>query len=141
MDQSPDTGDAPRITPERIQAVIASEHYFTAEEGVIGAYKANGDVYVGTMPDDLNASALPLLTICVLVLANGFTVLGKSACASPENFNAEIGRRIAREDAERQIWALEGYLLRTTLALRSEFEQHDAMTGPVGALLTEFCGG
>jgi hypothetical protein len=51
----------------------------------------------------------------VLELANGYTVLGKSACASPENFDAELGKRIAREDAVKQIWPLEGYLLRQQL--------------------------
>ena len=60
--------------------------------------------------------ALKLLTFCVLVLRNGFTVTGQSACASPENFNAEIGRRIAREDAVRQVWPLMGYELRSSLA-------------------------
>ncbi len=57
------------------------------------------------------------LTLCVLVLKNGFTIVGKSACASPENFNHEVGERVAREDAVRQIWALEGYQLRTSLML------------------------
>lgn len=60
--------------------------------------------------------ALGLLTFCVLVLRNGFTVTGESACASPENFNAEIGRRIAREAALRKVWPLLGYELRSRLA-------------------------
>lgn len=55
---------------------------------------------------------LDLLTICTLVLRNGFTVTGESACASPENFDAEIGRKIARTNAVQKIWALEGYLLK-----------------------------
>ena len=55
------------------------------------------------------------LTVCVLTLANGFTVTGESACASPENFNEEIGNRIARNNAKNKIWALEGYLLRQRL--------------------------
>jgi hypothetical protein len=56
-----------------------------------------------------------LLTICVLVLRNDFTVIGTSACASPANFNAEIGRRLARERAIDQIWPLLGYELRNQL--------------------------
>lgn len=108
-------GIAPRVTSERIAELIASEHYFTAEEGVLGAYKANGDVYVGSVPGPLSGPALKLLTLCVLVLRNEFTVVGKSACVSPENFDAALGRMIAREDAERQIWALEGYALRSRL--------------------------
>ncbi|CAB4134980.1 Phage protein (N4 Gp49/phage Sf6 gene 66) family [uncultured Caudovirales phage] len=60
--------------------------------------------------------SLGLLTFCVLVLRNGFTVTGESACASPENFDEEIGRKIARRNAEAKIWELMGYELRTKLA-------------------------
>ncbi|HIA8366472.1 TPA: Gp49 family protein, partial [Klebsiella pneumoniae] len=49
---------------------------------------------------------------CVLVLENGFIVTGESACASPENFDPEIGRKIARQNAVAKIWPLEGYLLK-----------------------------
>ena len=59
-----------------------------------------------------DANQLRLLTFCVLVLENGFTVTGESACASPENFDAEIGRKIARDNAVQKIWMLEGYLLK-----------------------------
>ncbi len=61
-------------------------------------------------------SPLKLLTYCVLVLKNGFTVTGESACASPENFDAEIGRKIARQNAVNKIWMLEGYLLKQKLS-------------------------
>lgn len=111
---SPDTSDtgierqiqakgktAPRVTPDALKAVIVSEHYFTAAEGV------------RILPQD---SPLFLLTFCVLVLKNGFTVTGESACASPENFDAEIGRNIARQNAENKIWPLLGYELKTKLA-------------------------
>ena len=60
--------------------------------------------------------ALSLLTFCVLVLRNGFTVTGESACASPENFDAEVGRKIARQNAVQKIWPLMGYELRSQLA-------------------------
>lgn len=59
---------------------------------------------------------LRLLTFCVLVLRNGFTVTGESACASPENFDAAIGRKIARQNAEQKIWLLLGFRLRDQLA-------------------------
>ena len=52
------------------------------------------------------------LTVCVLTLQNGFTVTGESACADPAMFNAEIGQKIARENAERKIWPLMGYALK-----------------------------
>lgn len=60
--------------------------------------------------------ALSLLTFCVLVLRNGFTVTGESACASPENFDTEIGRTIARQNAVQKIWPLMGYALKDKLA-------------------------
>ena len=101
--------NAPRITPADIEGNITSEFYFTATEGVKGASGHNpSSVRAGT--------ALGLLTFCVLVLRNGFTVTGESACASPENFDAEIGRKIARQNAVQKIWPLMGYELRSRLA-------------------------
>ena len=102
---------APRVTPADIEANIASEHYFTAADGHVGnqaMWPANA---ITACPNALN-----LLTFCVLVLRNGFTVTGESACASPENFDAEVGRKIARQNAVRKIWPLMGYELRTKLA-------------------------
>ena len=116
---------APRVTPADIEANIASEHYFTAGEGVIGAFVAGefgahgGDTVAVrrdiASPEVLKPS-LNLLTFCILVLRNGFTVTGESACASPENFDAELGRKIARQNAVQKIWPLMGYELRTQLA-------------------------
>lgn len=71
-----------KLTYEHIQSVIKSVEY----------------VQVG------------VLTICVLTLQNGFTVTGESACLSLATFDAEIGRKIARDNAEDKIWQLEGYL-------------------------------
>jgi hypothetical protein len=115
---------APRVTPADIEANIASEHYFTAGEGVIGAFAADalrkneGDATVpsGAAHPDLLKPALNLLTFCVLVLRNGFTVTGESACASPENFDAEIGSKIAKANAVQKIWPLMGYALKEQLA-------------------------
>ena len=99
---------APRVTPADIEGNITSEFYFTATEGVKGASGHNpSSVRAGT--------ALGLLTFCVLVLRNGFTVTGESACASPENFDAELGRKIARQNAVAKIWPLMGYELRSKL--------------------------
>ena len=99
---------APRVTPADIEASIDSEHYFTAGQGVAGA--------AYTIHDANDRGPLSLLTFCVLVLRNGFTVTGESACASPENFDAEIGRKIARQNAVQKIWPLMGYELKTRLA-------------------------
>jgi len=103
---------APRVTPADIEAAIAAEHYFTAEEGAQGALAK-------TRPDlGMESPTLALLTFCVLTLRNGFTVTGESACASPENFDAEIGRKIARQNAIAKLWPLLGYELRSKLAGR-----------------------
>ena len=80
---------APRITPDDIDAKIIGEQFY---------------VFPGTT-----------LTVCCLALANGFAVTGHSAAASRDNFDAEIGRKIARADAREKIWPLEGYLLRESL--------------------------
>ena len=107
---------APRITPDDIEANIASEHYFTASEGRAGAL--SNETYVGRekpVVGDGDLLPLQLLTFCVFVLRNGFTVTGESACASPENFDAEIGRKIARENAINKVWPLMGYELRSIL--------------------------
>jgi hypothetical protein len=103
---------APRVTPADIEANIASEHYFTAGQG---DRQAQNDAYEGRSVQ-LKNSPLNLLTFCVLVLKNGFTVTGESACASPENFDAEIGRKIARENAKQKIWPLMGYALKSHLS-------------------------
>lgn len=61
------------------------------------------------------------MTVCALTLRNGFQVVGESAAASPENFNEEIGRKIARTKARNEIWQLEGYLLKQKLYDASGF--------------------
>lgn len=106
--------NAPRLTPSDIDAQIIGEFYFTAADGVKGANGVRFDLTnaIGSQ----HGTPLSLLTFCVLVLRNGFTVTGESACASPENFNAEIGNKIARQNARDKIWPLEGYLLRSRLA-------------------------
>ena len=99
---------APRVTPADIEANIRDEVYFTADQGC----EAEGS----NDPVLSSFDSLKLLTFCVLVLRNGFTVTGESACASPENFDAEIGRKVARENAVAKIWPLMGYELRSKLA-------------------------
>ena len=105
---------APRVTPADIEANIASEHYFTASDGVVGAAAALTGQALGGITYEI--PPLHLLTFCVLVLRNGFTATGTSACASPENFDAEIGRKVARQKALEDVWMVMGYELRTKLA-------------------------
>ena len=82
--------NAPRLTPDLIDAAIKEEDYHVFEK--------------------------TCLTVCCLTLRNGFNVTGESACSSPEYFDAEIGRKIARENARNKIWMLECYLLKEKLA-------------------------
>lgn len=95
---------APRVTPADIEANISEEVYFTGFHGVMG--NPDQDFTLA------NGDRLRLLTFCVLVLQNGFTVTGESACASPENFDAELGRKIARQNAVSKMWSLMGYELK-----------------------------
>lgn len=80
--------NAPRLTPTLIADTVTTKSFYKLTD---------------------------VLTVCVLTLRNGFTVTGESACASPENFDKEIGERIAYEQALDKIWALEGYLLKQLL--------------------------
>jgi hypothetical protein len=100
---------AARITPADIEANIVAEAYFTAHDGATGL-SVNHKVGVPTH------ESFKLLTFCVLTLRNGFTVTGESACASPENFDAEIGCKVARANAVNKIWPLMGYELKSQLA-------------------------
>ena len=81
--------DAPRLTPEHIDGVIK-------------------EVYYHRVPNTT-------LTLCVLTLQNGFQVTGESAAVSLENFDQELGEKIAFQNAREQIWRLEGYLLKQKL--------------------------
>jgi len=90
---------APRVTLDSLNAKIVSEHYYV-HEGV--------------------------LTLCVLKTQTGFYLTGDSAPASPENFNAELGRKFARENAIRKMWGFEGYLLRERLSPAGEGLPHPA---------------
>lgn len=90
-----------RVSLDDIKNNIAAEYFVT------------GDKMVGDAPV---MSDLACLTVCVLVLRNGFTIIGKAAPADPANFNPELGRTFAREDAVRQAWPLMGYALREKLA-------------------------
>lgn len=94
---------APRVTPADIEEEIDASYTF-----VVGKALSR----IG-MPAHASTNQL---MICVLVLRNGFTVTGESACASPENFDVEIGGKIARQNAIEKVWPLLGFRLRDHLA-------------------------
>jgi hypothetical protein len=105
---------APRVTPADIEAEIRFVHYFIASDAI--QHELSVDEFPGSSGWVLGSTQL--LTFCVIELRNGFTVTGESACASPENFDAELGRKIARQNAVQKIWPLLGFRLRDQLASR-----------------------
>lgn len=117
---------APRVTPDAIEAEINGEYYFTAQDGVQQAFHKQDELTRLTGAHD----ALALLTFCVLHLRNGFTVTGESACASPENFEPEIGRKIARQNAVQKIWPLLGFRLRDDRPDQLRQEEHLGLVRP-----------
>lgn len=133
--QAAGAGDAPRVRPEDVEAAIASEHYFTAAQGASrAAYDEMLDQ--GGVINSQQAAPLPdalsLLTFCVLVLKNGYTVTGESAVISKANFNAQIGRDVARKAAVAKIWPLLGFRLVDYLyaqAQEVEWERNAAARG------------
>lgn len=107
----------PRVSLADMEGKIQSQHFFTAGQAEHAvrwlAGQQDGSIDVAPLSPD---HPLSLLTICILVMENGFTVIGKSATASPENFDAEKGRTFAYDDAIKQLWPLEGYALRERLS-------------------------
>lgn len=105
---------APRVTLAQIEGCIAYEYYINGAQ-IPSITTAVLGVTCKQVPTYIDITPLALLTLCVLVLKNGFTVIGESACASAENFDAELGRKIARQKAIDKIWMLEGYALKQRL--------------------------
>jgi N4 Gp49/Sf6 Gp66 family protein len=97
---------ATRLTDDLSKAVQKTPHRVSLDDiiGKIAHY------------DYSNPERHPHLTICLVTMKNGFVVIGKSAPADPKNFDRELGREFAKENAIRQLWELEAYLLREKLA-------------------------
>ena len=103
--------NAPRLTPEIIDSKIVGVEYILTRD----VCKRDNGVEIFDAPEPLQT-----LTFCILTLESGFTVTGESACASPENFDAEIGKKVAYQNAREKIWLLEGYLLKQRLKEQSD---------------------
>lgn len=97
--------DAPRLTPEDIDAVIVDETYTMLPGGK--------------------------RMVCELTLENGFTVRGESACVSKENFDEDIGKRVSREDARNKVWGFEAYLLQESIKRNSLLPYHTVDGGSI----------
>lgn len=90
---------APRVSLADIEAAISGRYSFSGFEAVPGGHPSHDE-------------GLKRLSLCILVMKNGFMVVGKSAPASPANFNADLGCKLAYEDCIRQLWPLMGFALR-----------------------------
>lgn len=90
-----------KVTRERLESLIVKEYIFTG-----------ADAFPGTRGTQVEARAdLHTLTWCVLIVKNGFKVVGMSACVDSAEFDAAKGAELARQDAINKLWPLEGYLL------------------------------
>jgi hypothetical protein len=115
---------SPSVTLADIEAAIVSERYFTAAEGVQGAYQARGGVHPhGVSPSHEEHQTLGLLTFCVLVLDNGIKAVGTSACVNPAIFDEQKGRDYARKQALDQVWPLLGMRLADLRHRQAEAER------------------
>ena len=97
------TSTAPRVTLDDVHNFIEEEIYF------------RGSLALQGTTSEKSADILSCITFCILVLKNGYTVTGQSACVSPENFNYQIGKEIAKQNAVDQIWPLLGFNLKSKL--------------------------
>lgn len=105
----------PGMSLDEAKAVVATKvHPRVTEEGL----KARISLIEYANPFTCN----PQLTICAITMKNGFTVIGKSAPASPLNFDPEVGKRYAYEDAFKQLWALDAYLLKERMLAEASGE-------------------
>lgn len=105
--------NAPRITIQDIEDAIAYEYYVRGSQATDRTTVVLGSVQA--MTGCSVTDALDRLTICILVLHNGYTVVGTSSCVAIENFDEAKGRQISREKAVDQLWQILGYQLRETL--------------------------
>ncbi|MEI1691276.1 Gp49 family protein [Acinetobacter nosocomialis] len=97
--------NAPRITPDQLNAKIKHVFY----------HNPLSNVDPKQAMDEKTYQTLRCLTFCTIVLENGFSVTGESACVAPENFDPFIGQEVAYKNAREKIWQLEGYLLKEKL--------------------------
>lgn len=99
---------AARVSLAAIEAAIERKFFFTGGEAA--------RAFDASTAREQAVSVLDPLTICIVVMNNGFSVIGKSAPASLSNFNVALGQKLAYEDAVRQLWPLMGFALRNKLA-------------------------
>ena len=86
----------PIIPHEEVLSYIAEEHYYTLDKAV-----------------DSGFNRLRLTTVCVLILKNGFVLIGTSATNNADKFDFELGKKYAKEKAINELWGMLAFQLRT----------------------------
>lgn len=99
------------VTKASIEAKIRGVYFINAG----AAIKASDDGYTQRDLEELN-----LVTICIIILENGFKVEGTSACVDPKIYNEAVGRKEAYNNAFEKIWEKEGYLLKQKMFEESQ---------------------
>lgn len=118
-----------QLTHLDIDNVIGSVHYFTAAQGAAAAYDAYS--LFGDEPEPYPiTNRMFTHNFCVITLVNGFVVTGESNCADTENYDAEVGRFLAYQDAEKKIWPLLEFLVAEMKAVKKEDENDSEEIDP-----------
>ena len=107
--------DSLRVTDDASKAVQKTPHRATLDSIIAKIRHVDYE----------NPERHPHMTIAVVTMQNGFIIIGKSAPADPKNFDETLGKKFAYEDAVRQIWPFEGYLLREKLSTPATMEHVD----------------
>lgn len=74
-------GRVEKLTPEKLEGLIETEKFIVEHP----------------------------MTMCLLQMRGGYQVVGTSASMNPEDFDEEVGRKVARDRAVAQLWGLEAY--------------------------------
>lgn len=99
------------VSKSSIEAKIRGVYFINAGEAI----KSSNGGYT-----DRDLEELKLVTICIIILENGFKVEGTSACVDPKIYNEAIGQEEAYKNAFEKIWEKEGYLLKQKLFEESQ---------------------
>lgn len=99
-----------KVTKEQIQEKIVAVHYVRLGTAVMGQ-----NLITEELVDRLNCT-----TQCILVLKNGYTIIGKSSCVDPAEYDKGMGEQYAYENAFNKIWELEGYVLANLILEKAE---------------------
>lgn len=97
---------------------------FDIEQEISEEYSFRGTAALKGTPGE-SSDRVGCMTICILVLRNGYVLTGESCCVSSENYNAEMGRSLARKAAVLKIWPLLGFRLRDQVRDSTQFGQRD----------------